>query len=582
MLNFYPPIDNLSTDSLVVESHPPNRLETMNCPETTVIGSNHNYQQFELESSERIAVIEKLLSIGTALSGSSNLKEILTLILTKSREITCSDAGSVYLLDKSDEIPKLIFKVTQNDSLPQLSFQEFAVELTDKSLSGYVALNRKSLNIPDAYNIPANLPYKLNDTFDRDFSYRTCSVLVLPMQDQKKEVIGVLQLLNRKKSPDLKITPDNALEVTQPYSDWEERLLKSLASQAAISIERNMLHESIENLFEGFVRASVQAIEARDPTTSGHSERVADLTVRLGEEINSISEGKLSNLYFSDRQIQEIRYAALLHDFGKIGVPEAILNKRKKLYPYQLEIIRQRFAVAQRTLEVECAQSKFRHLVEHPDHQHSGHSPCSHCQKLADLDQQLSQEIESLSRYWRLIQDYNEPEAIQTKRFASLSDQELMDMTMLAQYRYLDIDGQMKPLVSGEDLQDLMLPRGNLNEEERLAMEAHVTHSYEFLRQIPWTKDLAEIPVIAYGHHEKLDGTGYPRRLRGDEIPIQTQMMMIADVYDALTATDRPYKKPLPLSVAIRILREEADKQKINADLVAVFEQRQVFKVLGH
>ncbi len=279
-------------------------------------------QVFTQEAIERAELIEQLLAIGTALSSTYDLGELLTLILSKSREITCSDAGSVYLIDRSADVPVLWFKVAQNDSNPTASFCEFAMPLTYKSLAGYVALTGESLNIPDAYSLPENLPYQLDRSFDRAISYRTCSVLVLPMQNQERETIGVLQLINRKFRSDVVINADNALEVTQPFSEWEERVLRSLASQAAISIERNQLQESIEQLFEGFVRASVQIIEARDPCTSGHSERVADLTVRLSEEANSITQGSLRSVYFNERQIQEIRYAALLLILARLVFPK--------------------------------------------------------------------------------------------------------------------------------------------------------------------------------------------------------------------------------------------------------------------
>ena len=247
-------------------------------------------------SAERVELIEQLLAIGTALSSSNDLDELLRLILSKSREITFSDAGSVYLIDRRGNAPKLVFKVAQNDSLPIDSFEEFVVPLTRKSLAGYVALTGESLNLPDAYHLPPGVPYDLDRSFDTSMPYRTCSVLVLPMQDQDGEIIGVLQLINRKVKPDIVFTPQNAMDVTQPYSEWEERIVRSLASQAAISIERNQLQQSIENLFEGFVRASVQIIEARDPTTSGHSERVAELTVRLSQEASSITSGPLRSI----------------------------------------------------------------------------------------------------------------------------------------------------------------------------------------------------------------------------------------------------------------------------------------------
>jgi HD-GYP domain-containing protein (c-di-GMP phosphodiesterase class II) len=405
------------------------------------------------------------------------------------------------------------------------------------------------------------------------------------MQDQDGEIIGVLQLINRKVKSDIVITLDNAKEVTQPYSEWEERIVRSLASQAAISIERNQLQQSIENLFEGFVRASVQIIEARDPTTSGHSERVADLTVRLSQEASSITSGPLRSIYFSDRQIQEVRYAALLHDFGKVGIPEALLGKQKKLYPEQLEVIRYRFALAQRTMEMECAQTKFKYLLEHPSHQHrddATESGCSHCQSLKKVENQLAQTIERLNYYWELLQELNEPDLLLTREFHAFSEETSAQLAALSEYTYRDIDGITKPLISQAEMAQLLVPRGNLTAQERSGIEAHVTHTYHFLKRIPWTKHLKGVPAIAYGHHEKLDGTGYPQGLKQEEIPIQTQILTVSDIYDALTASDRPYKRRLPVDTALKILRQEALKNKINSDLVELFEQRQVFSALGH
>lgn len=524
----------------------------------------------------RVELIEQLLEIGAALSDANDLGQLLELILCKSREITCSDAGSVYLVDASDNTPKLIFKAAQNDSKPNLSFNEFAIPLTRKSLAGYVALTGETLNLPDAYNLMPGVPYKLDTSFDRDFDYLTRSVLVLPMQNRQKETIGVIQLINRKKKQDLALSRDNTWMETQPYSEWEERIIKSLASQAAISIERNNLQDSIENLFEGFVKASVQVIEARDPTTSGHSERVAELTLRLAMEANNVSQGPLSAIHFNDRQIQEIRYASLLHDVGKIGVPEAILSKQKKLYPEQLDVIRHRFALAQRTLEMECAQSKYRYLVEHPSYQHGDHNQehCPHCHFVKESEAQLSESIAQLADYWHILLAANNPQVMAEEPLAQLQE--------LSKYTYRDIDGEIKHLITPEEMAQLMVSRGSLTIKERLSIEAHVTYSYEFLKRIPWTQGLKNVPEIAYGHHEKLDGTGYPRGLTKAELPIQTQMMIITDIYDALTAGDRPYKRGLPVETTLKILRQEAAQNKINGDFVELFEQRQVYSFLGH
>ncbi len=533
-------------------------------------------ENFSQAAAERAELIEQLLAIGTALSSTYELEDLLSLILTKSREITWSDAGSVYLIDANHRIPSLLFKVAQNSSKPTHSFREFAMPLNPQSLAGYVALTGETLNLPDAYELPPTVPYRLDRSFDRSIAYRTRSVLVLPMQNQKGETIGVLQLINHKIAPDVILTEENTLEQTQPFSEWEERVVGSLASQAAISIERNHLQESIENLFEGFVRASVQIIEARDPCTSGHSERVANLTVRLSQEVSAVTAGFLAPIQFSDRQIQEIRYAALLHDFGKVGVPEAILVKAKKLFPLQLEVVKNRFSLARRTLEMECAQAKYRYLIEHPGYlaKHPDTPDCPHCQQLDQLDIQLTRAIAQLEHYWEILIEANEPRI--------LAEEPLMQLKELANYTYQDVDSTFKPLITDAELTQLTVRRGSLTEPERQAIQSHVAHTYAFLKRIPWTKELQNVPLIAYGHHEKLDGTGYPQGLKELEIPMQSQIMAIADIYDALTAGDRPYKRGLPPMGAIKILKQEAEHHKLNLELVKLFEHRQVFTALGH
>jgi HD-GYP domain-containing protein (c-di-GMP phosphodiesterase class II) len=533
--------------------------------------------------------IEQLLAIGTALSDCLNLTELLELILTKSREITCSDAGSVYLVDRSQSKPKLIFQAAQNDSLPNLSFQVASIPLDLASLAGYVATTGESLNIPDAYALPSDVPYQFDRQFDLEFAYRTVSVLVLPMQNREGETIGVLQLIDRKLNADLQITPDNALSITQAYSDWEQQIIRSLASQAAISIERNHLLGSIESLFDGFITASVQVIESRDATTAGHSERVAKLSVRLSQEVNSVETGILQSIQFSDRQLQEIRYAALLHDFGKISVPESIVQKSHKLYPHQLAELSHRFNLLRRTWELQCAEQKFTYLLNPPllgsndTHRHDrADDNCLQCNYLTQLDRDLADRLDRLQYYWKLLNQLNQPNVVFNSEFAETLEIIVADLHQLATYTYRDLDDRIQPLLTLVEIEQLLIPRGSLTAAERLVVESHVSHTYDFLRKIPWTKDLQAVPKIARSHHEKLDGSGYPQGLTATEIPIQSQIMTIADIYDALTANDRPYKPRLSLDRSLAILRQEADTGKIDRNLLALFEQRQVYTVLDN
>jgi HD-GYP domain-containing protein (c-di-GMP phosphodiesterase class II) len=526
--------------------------------------------------------ISQLLAIGTALSDCLNLTELLDLILAKSREITCSDAGSVYLIDRSYGEPKLIFKAAQNDSLPHLSFELASIPLNLESLAGYVATTSESLNIPDAYALPDNVPYKFDRHFDLEFAYRTVSVLVLPMQNRDGETIGVLQLIDRKLNAALRITPTNALSITQPYSDWERQIVRSLASQAAISIERNHLLDSIEELFAGFITASVQVIESRDPTTAGHSERVAKLSLRLSEEVNLVESGILAPLRFSDRQLQEIRYAALLHDFGKVSIPEEIVQKSQKLYPHQLTELTHRFNLLRQTWKLECAEQKFSYLLNPPiAARHQPGDNCLQCGYVSQLDLELNTKLDRLQSYWELVNKLNQPDVVNTLEFAHQLETIVTDLYQLAQYTYRDLDGNCQPLLTPAEIEQLLIPRGTLTATERAIVESHVSHTYDFLCQIPWTKHLQDVPKIAGSHHEKLDGSGYPQGVTAAEIPIQSQIMTIADIYDALTASDRPYKPRLSLDRSLSILRQEAAAGKLNLHLLELFEQRQVYSVLA-
>lgn len=516
---------------------------------------------------EEHQLIRQLLEIGQALSGSHNLEDLLQLILTGSRQMTASDAGSIYLIDgTNDQQPELVFKIAQNDSIPNLALQESRMLLTTSSLAGYVASTGQSLNIPDAYGLAADLPYQIDRRFDRDFRYRTVSVLVLPMRNQEGETIGVLQLINRKGAAEQRIDPENALSVARPYSPWEEQIVMALAAQAAISIERNHLQASIEELLSGFVKASVRAIEARDPATAGHSERVAALTVRLAQEAHGETSGSLRHVIFSDRQIQEIRYASLLHDFGKVSVPEALLQKEKKLYPEQLQVIQQRLLILQGQWQLECAHLQYPHQGHHP-------ADCPHCQP--QLNGDLQTKLERLHRHWQLIQNLNEPQ-VSAQRLGNMDDI-AQDLQEMASWQYQDLLGNWQSVLTGAEIEQLLIPRGTLSIAEREQIQLHVVHTYDFLRQIPWTKNLQNVPAIAGAHHEKLDGSGYPQGLKAPEIPLQSQMMAIADIYDALAASDRPYKPRLSLDRSLEILQQETAAHKLNPDLLDLFRQRQVY-----
>lgn len=510
-----------------------------------------------------------LTQVGAALSTERDLTTLLEMILSQSRRITWSDAASLYLVERHDDgrpATTLTFKLSQNHSLPDIPFSEFTVPIDHTSLAGYAASTGEPMAIEDVYLLPEDVPYHQNRSFDDKFGYRTKSMLVIPMKTHREEVIGVLQLINRKRKFDTMLSgPDVVEREVLPYAPHDLELVSALAAQAGVAIENSLLYEDIEKLFEGFVTAAVTAIESRDPTTSGHSGRVATLTVGLAEAVNRGGAGVYKGLTFDHQQIREIRYAGLLHDFGKVGVREQVLVKQKKLYGADLDLIRHRFAYLLQRAELQYERERANYLLEY--------GPSMYDQAVVRLDEARRTKRAELQRFLDAIVKANEPTILPEGTFDELY--EINNRT------YLDIDGVERPLLHDDELQFLMIRKGNLDARERREIESHVTHTYQFLRQIPWTRELKGIPEIAYGHHEKLDGHGYPRQVKAESIPVQTRMMTISDIFDALTATDRPYKRAVSHDRALDILSMEAKEGMLDRDLLATFIEAGVFRAVG-
>src|SRR5215469_12158985 len=389
------------------------------------------------EVNERLAgasrEIHELNQIGVALSAEHDTGKLLEMILTKSREFTKSDAGSIYLVERiplrrdQRRLPfnnkptaenelfeeRLSFSLSQNDSV-DLPFRARAVEISDRSIAGYVALTGEIVNIEDAYHLPSDVPYNINRRFDEDSGYRTKSILAVPMRNQKSKIVGVLQLINAKRDFGAKLDSlSSVLQQVVPFTGRQQEIVFSLTSQAAVALENSQLYEAIQKLFEGFVRASVTAIEARDPTTSGHSFRVANLTVAPAEVVDRSAKGPYAEVRFSRDDMREIRYASLLHDFGKVGVHEEILVKAKKLYPAQLELIQQRFNLVRRTLEKDALQSKIDYLLE------KGREEFLKAQ--LGFDSRLADAVQDLDRHFQSIAAANEPTVLPGGDFQELS-----------------------------------------------------------------------------------------------------------------------------------------------------------------
>ncbi len=509
--------------------------------------------------------LNKLADISISLSVEDDLMTLLRKILTEGQNIACCDAASLFLIRENDKKEReLVFKLTQNDSM-DFSFEESHFPLDSSSIAGYVASTNSELNIPDAYQLSKSAPFQFNQNFDQQSGYRTKTILAIPLTNKQKSVIGVLEFINRKKARSLKITDDkSAAAYTLPFDTEINVLLQALASQAGIAIENTILQNDIKALFEGFVNASVAAIEQRDPTTSGHSFRVADLCVELAESVTASSVNRLRNIRFSETEVRELKYAALLHDFGKVGVRESVLVKEKKLREGSLQNIHYRILLAQERLRTQALRKQLALYKK------GGPDP----RLIQEIDSSVLQDIEKLNEFYTAIVAANEP--------TMLNEDNRIMLDRIHEYRFAGQDALEEELeiLHSEELELLTISKGSLSPAERNEIESHVVHTQSFLNHIPWTRELQNIPMIAGAHHEKLDGSGYPYGMENAAIPLPSKIMTICDIYDALTASDRPYKPAMNSEQAIDILVKEARQGLLEEDLVDVFIDAKVFTII--
>jgi HD-GYP domain-containing protein (c-di-GMP phosphodiesterase class II) len=506
----------------------------------------------------------ELIEIARALTTEREIDRLLDLILEKSRFVTGADAGSLYVVEGDErEIARrtLRFKLSQNDSV-SFDSREFTMPISSRSMAGYVALEQTTLRLDDVYVMPSGSPFGFDRSFDEKVGYRTKSMLVTPLTSSRGEVIGVLQLINKKREPKQKLLAREDFERgVVPFDERSEELVKTLAAQAGIALENAILYAEIRKIFEGFVRASVDAIEARDPTTSGHSRRVADLTVGLAMAVEKVDTGPYKAVVWTREDIREIEYASLLHDFGKIGVREHVLIKAKKLYPGDLALIRQRFEFVIRSIEAEVLGRKLSAL--------SRGAPAD---ELAAFDEELASRRKDVEEAWKTVEGANEPTVLAAGDFKRIEE--------LGRQAYARLDGEMDTLLSAREVQSLSVMRGSLTNEEFNEIRSHVSHTYRFLSQIPWGKTFSRVALIAGAHHERLNGTGYPNRLRAEEIPLQSKLMTISDIFDALTASDRPYKRAVPVEKALHILSLEVKDGHVDPELVRIFTESKAWEAV--
>jgi len=519
----------------------------------------------------------ELVSIARSLASERDIRKLLDLILAKARQITGADAGSVYVVedlpaDASPDDPwaevdrgrkQLRFMLSQNDSM-QVDFKEFVLLVDDRSIVGKAVVDRSTINIEDLRQLKREdtlSGIRHNKSFDQRTGYEARSMLTVPLLSARGEPLGVIQLINKKRDPQkLLLTPEQLNENVVPFDARSEELALALAAQAGLSLENAVLYEEIRLLFEGFVDASVTAIESRDPTTSGHSRRVATLSVALAERVDAIKDGPLAQHSFSRDDLRQIEYAGVLHDFGKVGVRENVLVKAKKLYPPQLQEVRQRLDYAKKCLEVEFLSERL-HLIERG---------VASIETLEKLNKKHTHDDVRIERLWELVMAANEP---------TLMDGEHLDeLTDLSMIKFTDAQGKQRKYLNDDELSALQVARGSLTDEERREIQSHVNHTISFLKTIPWGRTFCRIPHIAGAHHESLDGKGYPFGLKGDQIPVEARMLTISDIFDALTASDRPYKSAVPVVRALSILEDEVRRGRCDRLLFDVFIETKVYE----
>jgi len=506
---------------------------------------------------------DDLINIGRFLSIEKDPQKLLSLILYLSKKITGADAGSIYLVEKDDNGEKrLRFKVSETFGR-NIALVEFVMPLNKNSIAGYVGVTAEVLNIPDVYKIDdLKIGLTHNTSYDESNNYITRSMLVVPMLNYVDEVIGVIQLINSKEDLTKSYDGDAAFRIrldtkedfdhyVVPFDEKYNELLQAVASQAAIAIENNTMMIQIQTQFEEFVKASVNAVEARDPATSGHSFRVAAICVALAKAVNEIREGYLGGFNFSDTALKELEFAAILHDFGKVYVDLNIFKKEKKLFPKDMESLMMRLDYFYRCIELSLYADNDKHKND----------PM----------------LEKIKNIKEKVKHLNEPDVLRSSHDNAANDIFKEIEAVPCYYP----DGYPVDVFTEDNKENLSIERGSLNREERKEIEMHVVHTYNFVKRIPWPSGYENIPEIALRHHEKLNGGGYPDGLSGRESTmLQSRIMAIADIYDALASSDRPYKKSVPRDKIVKILKEEADKGALDPDLVDVFINKEIYSIL--
>ncbi len=521
---------------------------------------------------DQIKRIKRAAEIGKALSVGENIDNLLEMIVDEARDMCNADAGTLYIIDENKN---LRFKILQNDTmgiklagtgddeilLPDAPFTIPYVPLYDRngnpnhsSVSSHVALTGEAVNIQDVYEADESRGFDFTGPrkYDASTGYRSRSMLVMPLKNHENSIIGVLQLLNAQNEE------SDVISFSPEYED----LIASLASQAAVALTnaqlirdlRNAL-QTIRDLFYSFIESIATAIDEKSAYTGGHINRVVQLTLMIAEKINEISEGPFKETHFNENEMEELRMAAWMHDVGKITTPEHVLDKKTKLETIhdRIDLVDTRFQLIAKSLDNEHLKQKIQVL------QGGSHDPS----EMERLEKELAEKLETLGREFEFVKSCNN-----TGDF--MSDEQVEHIKNIATKTYISDNGE-RPYLEEDEVRNLCIRKGTLNPDEREAIENHAKMTYRILCTLPFPSSLENVPDYAAAHHEKLDGTGYPLGLSGDDLPLQARVMAVADIFEALTAKDRPYKKPMKLSQAVRILGFMKADNHLDPDVCELF-----------
>lgn len=512
----------------------------------------------DLELSDIPTLLRRLNSVGVALSVEKDHDRLLETILMHAKEMTLADGGTLYLRTKENT---LRFEIVHTDSLgihmggvngEPISF--YPVKLVEDggqpnthNVAACAVLKNETINISDAYE-DKEFDFEGTRNFDKKTGYRSKSFLTVPMTNHENEIIGVLQLINAQ---------DSKTGEIRTFSELDQQVVESLASQAAVTMTNRQLIEAQKKLFDSFIELIASAIDEKSPYTAGHCRRVPELTNMIAEATCNIDYGPHKDFSMTEADVYELNVAGWLHDCGKITTPEAVVDKSTKLETIvdRIEMVDTRFEVLKRDAEIEMLKRKLGALGEND---------------FGD-DEQLLSKLSQLDDDREFIRKCN-------IGGEAMADELQQRVETIAQYKWKDTQGNESNFLSDDEIYNLNIFRGTLTVEEREIINNHIVATIKMLESLPYPKHLLNVTEYAGGHHEKMDGTGYPKGLKRDEMSVQARMMGIADIFEALTARDRPYKKAMPMSVALTILGRMKLENHIDPDLFDVFIWEKVYQ----